>query len=87
METNRSPNEANEITRQIEAALSKLPARRRDIFLLHRCAGLSYRQIAARYGISVARVERHIAKALLHIAEELDGTPPPWWQRWLDRWW
>lgn len=85
MDTEDTPR--TEIIQRIETALAKLPARRRDIFLLHRCAGLSYRQIAARYGISEKRVERHIAMALLHIAEELDGTPRPLWRRWLDRWW
>lgn len=85
MDTETTPK--SETIRRIEAALDKLPARRRDIFLLHRCAGLSYRQIAACYGISEKRVERHIAKAMLHIAGELDGLRQPWWRRWLDRWW
>lgn len=72
---------------QMEQALRRLPARRRTIFLLHRLDGLSYAEIAALYGTSVKRVERHIAAAMLHLDCELDGVRRSWWRRWLDRWW
>lgn len=72
---------------RMEQALRRLPARRRNIFLLHRLDGLSYAEIADLYGISVRRVERHIAAAMLHLGCELDGIRRPWWQRWLERWW
>lgn len=71
---------------RIEQALAKLPARRRNIFLLHRLDGLSYAEIADRYGISTKRVEQHIAAAMLHLDKELDGVRRSLWRRWLDRW-
>lgn len=48
--------------------LEQLPERTRDVFLMHRFARLKYRDIAARLGISVSAVEKHIAKASLALA-------------------
>jgi RNA polymerase sigma-70 factor (ECF subfamily) len=43
--------------------------------------GLSYHEIADGTGLSVRRVERHIARALYAIDRTLDGPPLRWWQR------
>lgn len=51
----------------VEAAVALLPERCREVFLLHRVDSLSYSQVAARCGISVSAVEKHIARACLLI--------------------
>lgn len=70
---------------QIGQALLTMPAQTRTIFLRHRLDGLSYPEIAEECGISVHRVERHIAKAMLHLDRAVDGHRRPWWRRFLDR--
>lgn len=50
---------------QIDRVLAALPAPVRSAFLLSRLDGLSYPEIAARLGISLATVERHMKRALL----------------------
>ncbi len=63
--------DARQRLKQIEKVLSQLPARCREVFLLHRLDGLSYSQIAQRCGISVSAVEKHIARACLLIDAKL----------------
>jgi RNA polymerase sigma-70 factor (ECF subfamily) len=53
-------------------AVAALPERMREVFLLHRVQDLSYKEIAARLGISVRTVEWHIAQAIVRIGRELD---------------
>lgn len=52
----------------VSNALQQLPPRTREIFLLRRVDGLRHREIAERLGITVSAVEKHVAKAALHIA-------------------
>lgn len=54
-------------------AVAALPARMREVFLLHRVERLSYKEIAGRLGISVRTVEWHIAEAIVRIGKGLDG--------------
>jgi RNA polymerase sigma-70 factor (ECF subfamily) len=54
------------------AALLSLPERTRTIFLLRRLEGYSYRDIAGHLGISVSAVEKHLVKAIRHLAVERD---------------
>ncbi len=56
---------------RLERAMASMDRRSRKIFLAHRLDELPYAEIAARTGLSVARVERHIAEAILHIDREL----------------
>lgn len=49
------------------AVIRALPPRTRDAFLLHRFEEMTYRQIAARLGVSVSMVEKHIAEALRQL--------------------
>ena len=54
------------------AILMEMPERRRTIFVLRRMEGLRYKDIAARLGISVSAVERHMRRAVLHLIERLE---------------
>ncbi len=52
--------------------VASLPARMREVFILHRIEELSYKEIAARFNISVRTVEWHIAEAIVRISKGLD---------------
>jgi RNA polymerase sigma factor (sigma-70 family) len=65
--------DARERLRHVEAAIALLPVRCREVFLLHRIDGMSYSQIAKSIGISVSAVEKHIARACLHIDTRVNG--------------
>jgi RNA polymerase sigma-70 factor (ECF subfamily) len=54
--------------RAVTAALYALPVRTRTIFVLHRLEGLKYREIAAQLGISVSATEKHMVRAVEHLA-------------------
>ncbi|MGC6399043.1 RNA polymerase sigma factor [Sphingomonas sp. FW199] len=66
--------EAQDLLRLYESAINSLSPRSREVFLLHRVEELSYRDIHARLGISVATVEYHMMKALAHIARSVDAA-------------
>nr|WP_315218393.1 sigma-70 family RNA polymerase sigma factor [uncultured Duganella sp.] len=51
---------------EIDALLNSLPPLVREAFLLSQLDGMGQADIAARLGISLATVKRHIAKAMLH---------------------
>jgi RNA polymerase sigma-70 factor (ECF subfamily) len=57
---------------EIDAALARVRARDRDIFLAHRLDGLSYDVIAIRHRIGVRRVERVIARVLTQLRREVE---------------
>ena len=50
--------------------LGELGDRTRDIFLLFRLENMRHREIAALYGITVSTVEKHIAKAGVHLSRK-----------------
>lgn len=52
---------------RLHAAIEELPERTRRVFVLHRIEELSYREVAARLGISESSVQKHLAKALRHV--------------------
>jgi RNA polymerase sigma-70 factor (ECF subfamily) len=52
----------------VERALQELPERTRFAFALNRYEELSYQEIARRLGISVSAVEKHMMRALAHLA-------------------
>jgi RNA polymerase sigma-70 factor (ECF subfamily) len=49
-------------------ALRELSERTRDVFMLDRLEHLKHGQIAELFGISVSAVEKHVAKAVAHLA-------------------
>lgn len=53
------------------AALRELPERSRNVFILARLERLRHAEIARRLGISVSTVEKHVVRALAHLASRL----------------
>lgn len=53
------------------AALNELPTRTQDAFVLRRIEGLSNKEVAKALGVSVSAVEKHLARAVVHLAERL----------------
>lgn len=58
---------------RVQAGLERLPARTRQIFVMHKVDGMKLREIAAALGISQSAVEKHMAKAVLFLTEWTDG--------------
>lgn len=54
--------------RLVVAGLLELPERTRNVFMLARLEQLRHAEIARRLGISVSAVEKHLVKALAHLA-------------------
>ena len=50
------------------AALDQLPERTRTIFVLRRIEGMRYLDISERLGISVSAIEKHMVRAVAHLA-------------------
>ncbi|MCI4592146.1 RNA polymerase sigma factor [Sphingobium sp. BYY-5] len=63
--------EGKEELARLVHALEDLPERTRDIFLMRRYEGWAYGEIAEKVGISVSAIEKHVAKAVAHIARRL----------------
>jgi RNA polymerase sigma-70 factor, ECF subfamily len=63
--------ERAELAEAVTAAIDELPDRCRLIFLLHRDADLSYREIAARLDLSVKTVETQMGRALKALRKRL----------------
>lgn len=57
---------------RVHAALLELGERTRDVFVLHRLEHLKYAEIARMLGVSVSAVEKHMSKALAHLARRID---------------
>ncbi len=51
------------------AILLELPERTRVVFVLRRLEGMKYLDIAARLGISVSAVEKHMERAVVRLTE------------------
>jgi len=63
--------ELEQLRDQYRAAVAALPNRTREVFLLHRVEGVTYKEIATRLGISVRTVEWHVAEAIVRIGRTL----------------
>ncbi|WP_428031638.1 RNA polymerase sigma factor [Ancylobacter sp.] len=58
--------------RRIARLMDELPPEQRTALEMHRFAGCTLEEVAARLGISVATAHRHVRAALARIASELD---------------
>lgn len=67
--------ESSELARVVKAAIDALPARRREVFLLSRYAGLSYEEIGEAMGISQQTVANQMSAALRDIRAALAPNP------------
>lgn len=56
--------EAMELRAAYQRAFLALPRRTRHIFLMNRCKGMTYRQIARHFGLGVNCIEYHMMRAL-----------------------
>jgi RNA polymerase sigma-70 factor (ECF subfamily) len=64
---------AKELFSRVTAGINHLPQRTREIFLMHRIDKLEYSEIAARLGLSESAIEKHMAKAMLFLAQWAKG--------------
>jgi len=53
---------------EVVAALQELSERTRSVFLLSRLEGMKHREIADAFGITVSAVQKHLIKAIAHLA-------------------
>lgn len=58
----------DELKLQIDNVIANLPDRCREVFTMSRIDGLKNREIAEELNISTTAVEKHISKALKHLA-------------------
>jgi len=65
--------EFSELKEKAEGVIDQLPERQKQIYILSREDGLSYREIADKLSISVNTVENHMVKALRFLREKLGG--------------
>lgn len=56
-----------DVQRRLEAALLRLPAAHRTVFLMHKRDGYSYQEIADALGISVHTVDKYLLQAKVKI--------------------
>jgi RNA polymerase sigma-70 factor (ECF subfamily) len=61
---------------RVDAALLQLSERTRDVFVLNRLEQMKNSQIATMLGISESAVEKHMTKALAHLARQFDDHEP-----------
>ena len=72
---NYSPERVLQVRQSIEhviTVLNALPARTRQVFVLCRVEGMRHRTVAKRLGVSVSAVDKHMMKAIAHLAKSLD---------------
>ncbi|MEO6280896.1 sigma-70 family RNA polymerase sigma factor [Roseateles sp.] len=64
---------AKERTARLSVCLGRLNAKTRNIFLAHRVDGMTYQEIARQHCLTVSTVEKHIARATVHITNGMEG--------------
>jgi DNA-directed RNA polymerase specialized sigma24 family protein len=58
--------------RSLVRAVIRLPTNLRDVFLLHRMAGMTYDEIGARLGLDTEKVQARLASALIRLGRALE---------------
>lgn len=62
--------EARQRLHALASGIETLPPKCRNVFFLHRFEGLTQDEIAGRVGISAKMVEKHLARAMLHLRRQ-----------------
>ena len=65
-----------ELTKQIENAIAKLPESYREAFVMHRFRDMSYKEIAETLGVSAKTVDYRIQQALKQLRMDLKDYLP-----------
>ena len=60
-----------EFMEKLSAAISSLPDKQREVFLMNRVEKKTYREIAEISGVSVKAIEKSMHKALVKLREEI----------------
>lgn len=55
----------------LDKAIDRLPEHCREVFLLHREKGMSYREIASQLSVSVSMVEKYMSRAIRLLKNDL----------------
>lgn len=58
---------------QVLEALGELTELTRNVFILFRLENMKQKDIAALYGIAQSTVEKHVMRAMLHLATRCGG--------------
>ena len=75
-QTNESPEFLlleKEFMQKLENAISSLPERQREVYLLNRIEQKTYREIAELSGVSVKAIEKLMHKALIKLRKEIEN--------------
>ena len=51
----------------LRRAIDELPGKCREVFIRHKFDGLSQRELASEYGITVNAIEKHLVRALVFL--------------------
>jgi RNA polymerase sigma-70 factor (family 1) len=65
---------AEDILEQINKAIEQLPPKCKMVFTLAKIQGIKYKEISTILDISVKTINNHIANALVHISQSLNGN-------------
>jgi RNA polymerase sigma factor (sigma-70 family) len=77
IDANPMPDEvlaADECLERMRDALNAVSPRTRDVFFMNRLDGLTYAQIARQMRLSISSIEKHMASALVALAN-VSGAP------------
>lgn len=66
------PNKESRERQVLVRAIRRLPRRSREVFVLHRFAGMPLEQIAEHLGIEKRAVEKRLAAALVRLSRAVD---------------
>ena len=55
----------------VRKAILEMPKRTRQVFILARLEGLTYREVSERLDISESSVQKHLSKAIKHVMQRL----------------
>lgn len=67
--------QARQELEQVQSSLPELPAKCRQVFLLHTVEGLSTEEIGKRLGLSRRMARLHVVRALVFLRGRLDRDP------------